>query len=89
MRPSYLKLAENGELARRVAVAWQHLTDCDLCARYCHVDRRQTIKGTVCRTGERAVVHSFGPHHGEEHPLRGTRGSGTVFFSWCNLRGVP
>jgi len=52
------------------------------------VNRRQTTKGAVCRTGERAVVHSFGPHHGEEGPLRGSRGSGTIFFSWCNLRCV-
>ena len=62
------------------------MRNCDLCARYCRVDRLQTIKGAVCRTGERAVVHSHGPHHGEEDPLRGWRGSGTIFFSWCNLR---
>jgi putative pyruvate formate lyase activating enzyme len=42
----------------------------------------------VCRTGARARVHSFGPHHGEEDPLRGRQGSGTIFFSWCNLRCV-
>jgi putative pyruvate formate lyase activating enzyme len=64
------------------------MEDCDLCARYCHINRLKTIKGAVCRTGERAVVHSFGAHHGEEDPLRGTRGSGTLFFSWCNLRCV-
>ncbi|MDJ0929071.1 MAG: radical SAM protein [Gammaproteobacteria bacterium] len=87
-RASYLTLAESGVLAERVARAWQHLEDCDLCARYCHVDRRQSIRGAVCRTGERAVVHSSGPHHGEENPLRGSRGSGTIFFSWCNLRCV-
>ncbi len=52
------------------------------------MNRRETIKGAVCRTGERAVVNSFGPHHGEEDPLRGTNGSGTIFFSWCNLRCV-
>jgi putative pyruvate formate lyase activating enzyme len=46
------------------------------------------MKGVVCRTGERAVVTSFAPHHGEEPPLRGRRGSGTIFFSWCNLRCV-
>ncbi len=40
----------------------------------------------MCRTGERAVVHSHGPHHGEEAPLSGWRGSGTIFFSWCSLR---
>lgn len=64
------------------------MEDCDLCARYCHVNRLVTIQGAVCRTGERAVVHSFGPHHGEEHVLRGWNGSGTIFFSWCNLRCV-
>jgi len=42
----------------------------------------------VCRTGERAVVASCGPHHGEEGCLSGWRGSGTIFFSWCNLRCV-
>jgi len=86
MKPSYLALAATGALARRAARARQHLKDCDLCARYCGVDRLQTIDGAVCRTGEAAVVHSFGPHHGEENPLRGWNGSGTIFFSWCNLR---
>ena len=86
--PVYLSLLRRGELSSRVEQANQHLEDCDLCARYCHMNRRETIKGAVCRTGERAVVNSFGPHHGEEGPLRGTNGSGTIFFSWCNLRCV-
>lgn len=84
--PSYLALLERGELAKREATAFQHLEGCDLCARYCHVNRLQTLKGAVCQTGERAVVHSYGSHHGEEGPLRGLNGSGTIFFSWCNLR---
>ena len=88
VRAAYLELAESGELAERVALAWQHLEDCDLCARYCHMNRLETIKGAVCRTDERAVVHSHGPHHGEEDVLRGGSGSGTIFFSWCNLRCV-
>ncbi|MEE9139803.1 MAG: radical SAM protein [Alphaproteobacteria bacterium] len=86
--PAYLALLRTGELGERAHLADKHLEDCDLCARYCHVNRRQTIRGAVCRTGERAVVHSFGPHHGEEDCLRGTRGSGTIFFSWCNLRCI-
>ena len=86
--PAYRTLLPSGELAQRVKRAYQHLEDCDLCARYCHMNRRQTIKGAVCRTGERAIVNSFGPHHGEENPLRGWRGSGTIFFSWCSLRCV-
>jgi len=52
------------------------------------VDRTQTIRGAVCRIGERAVVHAYNPHHGEEDPLRGSHGSGTIFFSGCNLRCV-
>ena len=85
---SYLRLRAEGELSRRAAAARAHLSCCDLCPRYCRVDRLRDIKGAVCRTGERARVHSFGPHHGEEDPLRGWNGSGTVFFSWCNLRCV-
>jgi putative pyruvate formate lyase activating enzyme len=86
--PAYVALSSTGELGRRVEAAYRRLEDCDLCARYCHVDRLRTIKGAACRTGERAVVNSFGPHHGEEDPLRGAHGSGTIFFSWCNLRCV-
>jgi putative pyruvate formate lyase activating enzyme len=84
--PAYLRLLGAGELAQRARDAYAHLEECDLCARYCRMNRRRTIRGAVCRTGERAVVSSFGPHHGEENPLRGTGGSGTIFFSWCNLR---
>ncbi|MGD8912674.1 MAG: radical SAM protein [Candidatus Thiodiazotropha sp.] len=86
--PAYLALFERGELRVRDDAAQVHLERCDLCAHYCNINRRQTIRGAVCRTGEQAVVHSFGPHHGEEVPLRGWRGSGTIFFSWCNLRCV-
>ena len=86
--PAYLALLRNGQLADRAEQAYQHLEDCDLCARYCHMNRKQTIKGAVCHTGEMAVVNSYGPHHGEENPLRGWNGSGTIFFSWCSLRCV-
>ena len=88
MEAAYLKLLESGDLQGRVSEAWRHLEDCDLCARYCHMNRLETIRGAVCRTGEHAIVHSHGPHHGEEDPLRGWNGSGTIFFSWCNLRCV-
>jgi putative pyruvate formate lyase activating enzyme len=86
--PAYLRLMRSGELAERARTARAHLENCDLCARYCRVDRLGSTRGAVCRTGERAVVHSAGPHFGEEDPLRGSRGSGTIFFSWCNLRCV-
>ena len=86
--PSYVALSRSGELAKRARDARHHLEDCDLCARYCHVNRLESTRGAVCRTGEHAVVSSFGPHHGEEDCLRGRNGSGTIFFSWCNLRCV-
>ena len=82
--PAYLKLLESGELKRRVQEAYQRLEACDICARECGVNRRQTTG--ACRTGERAVVCSCHPHFGEEAPLVGRRGSGTIFFSWCNLQ---
>jgi putative pyruvate formate lyase activating enzyme len=86
--PSYLALLRSGELAERVRQAYRHLEACDQCGRRCGVNRRASVKGAVCRTGERAMVASYGPHHGEEDVLRGWRGSGTIFFTWCNLRCV-
>lgn len=82
--PAYLARLREGELERRVEIARQHEHACDLCARYCGVDRAEKLGG--CRTGVRARVSSYGPHYGEEDPLRGWRGSGTIFFAWCNLR---
>ncbi len=61
------------------------LADCALCPRACHADRLHG-SGKVCHTGRDAVVSSAFAHFGEEGCLRGTRGSGTIFFSWCNLR---
>lgn len=84
-RPGYLELLESGELRRRVAEAYAHLSICDVCAWECPVDRRAGKIG-VCRTGMQAKVSSYGPHLGEEDPLRGWRGSGTIFFTRCNLR---
>ncbi len=82
--PAYRQLARRGELRRRVEQAYTRLTACDLCAWNCRVDRR-TAKG-VCRTGTLAVVSIYGAHHGEENPLRGTLGSGMIFFAGCNLK---
>jgi len=83
--PPYLALHRSGELRRRVAEAYERLRECDLCARECRVDRRRGEVGS-CNTGERAVVCSYHAHFGEEDPLVGTHGSGTIFFSWCNLK---
>ena len=84
--PNYVRLWRSGELAERARAADRHMLACDLCARYCRVNRKKSAQGAVCRTGAQAVVYSFGPHHGEEDCLRGWNGSGTIFFSWCNLR---
>ena len=83
--PAYQHLLQNGELVRRVAEAYQHLSICDVCAWECPVDRNAGQVG-VCRTGNHAKISSFGAHLGEENPLRGWRGSGTIFFTRCNLR---
>lgn len=83
---AYMRLHRTGELEQRAASAREHELACDLCARECGVDRTQ--KEGTCHTGQEAWVASFGPHHGEEYPLRGWRGSGTIFFSYCNLRCV-
>lgn len=72
----------------RVHRAREHLQRCDLCPRGCHVNRLLTTRGAACRTGERAKIYSAGPHHGEERPLSGWNGSGTIFLSWCSLTCV-
>ncbi len=81
--PAYLPLLRSGELRNRVQLAYDRLHACDFCGRKCGVDRYEELG--ACRTGVRALVSSFGPHFGEEDPLRGVRGSGTIFFAWCNL----
>jgi len=86
VEPAYLHLLRSGELKQRVRQAHAHLEACDICPRQCGVNRKESAKGAVCRTGERAVVSSYNPHFGEEAPLVGMGGSGTIFFSWCNLR---
>jgi len=86
-QPAYLKLWESGELSRRVALGLNKLADCTLCPRNCHVNRIED-ESKVCKTGRHASVSSYFAHFGEEHCLRGSRGSGTIFFSFCNLRCV-
>jgi putative pyruvate formate lyase activating enzyme len=85
--PAYLALPP-GELERRAAEAWELLGPrCVVCPRGCKVDRRADEPG-LCAIGRHAVVASHFPHFGEEDCLRGRRGSGTIFFSGCNLRCV-
>jgi len=81
---SYLGLFRSGELVRRRDIALGMMFDCRVCPRKCGVDRSKDAKG-YCRIGRNAVVSSCGPHFGEENPLVGRNGSGTIFFSGCNL----
>ncbi|MBZ5647992.1 MAG: radical SAM protein [Acidobacteriia bacterium] len=84
---AYVGLWRSGELRKRAETALAQLAECRLCPRQCAIDRR-TQPGTVCRTARHAVVSSHFAHSGEEDCLRGTRGSGTIFFTHCNLRCV-
>ncbi len=86
--PTYLKLLGSGELEERVHVAFEHMRCCHLCPNRCGVNRFETCRGAACGTSEQAIINSHGPHLGEEDPLRGSNGSGTIFFSRCNLRCI-
>lgn len=83
-RASYRKLHDGGRLEQRALAAVRLLRDCRLCPRACGVNRLEGELG-FCRTGRLARAASFGPHFGEEAPLVGSHGSGTIFFSSCNL----
>ncbi|MDW7759987.1 MAG: radical SAM protein [Acidobacteriota bacterium] len=85
--PSYLKLHADGTLARRAEELRAHYSECSLCPRDCRVDR---TKGEIgkCRASAKVRVSSAFPHFGEEPPLVGTKGSGTIFLSHCGLRCV-
>jgi putative pyruvate formate lyase activating enzyme len=86
--PSYLALHASGELHDRARRALALLEDrCRVCPRLCKVDRLRDQPG-LCRVGRHAVVASHFAHFGEEDCLRGVRGSGTIFFSGCNLRCI-
>jgi putative pyruvate formate lyase activating enzyme len=85
LRPSYLDLHERGILVERAAEAGERMKSCRLCPRECTVNRQEDEKG-FCRTGRDSAVSSYSPHFGEEDPLVGTGGSGTIFFTHCNLR---
>ncbi len=85
-QPAYLRLGVE-EIERRAAEAVAALASCQVCPRNCRVDRLHD-RTAVCRSGRYALVGSSFPHFGEEDCLRGWNGSGTIFFSWCNLRCV-
>lgn len=84
MQPAYLNAYSENILQQRAQTALQRLECCELCPRRCRVNRLKDEKG-FCKTGRHAVVSSYSPHFGEESVLVGRYGSGTVFFTNCNL----
>lgn len=84
MAPSYLKLFREGELSGRMEKAIALMASCSLCPRECEVNRLEGELG-YCETGRKARISSYNAHFGEESPLVGRYGSGTIFVSSCNL----
>lgn len=82
--PCYIRLHRDGTLAARTQAALDILKRCRLCPRACGVDRTHGQRG-FCATGRLSGVASYGAHFGEEAPLVGRHGSGTIFFTGCNL----
>lgn len=85
--PSYLKLFDSGALKERVRKLKAYYENCTLCPRDCRVDRTKAQVGKCQATATVRVSSAF-PHFGEERPLVGRKGSGTIFFSHCGLRCV-
>ena len=83
--PPFRSVLTDCELRARASALTHMLEDCMLCPHACHVDRHSGKHG-VCRMTDQVLISSAGPHYGEETPLVGSRGSGTIFFSSCNLK---
>lgn len=84
-QPGYIHLSGSGELEERARRAHELLRDCVVCPQQCRVNRIEDEQG-FCRTGLLPTVSSYSPHFGEEPPLVGRNGSGTIFFAGCNMR---
>ena len=83
-KPNYVKVHRNGELKRKGEAMWELLGNCRLCPRKCGVNRLAGETG-FCKATSKLKVASYSPHFGEERPLVGVGGSGTIFLSHCNL----
>ncbi|MEA2021272.1 MAG: radical SAM protein [Candidatus Caldatribacteriota bacterium] len=84
--PRYLNIKEE-EFDRRIEKAYKLLSSCEVCPHKCRVNRLKGEQG-ICRSGEEVIVSSYNAHFGEEPPLVGNFGSGTIFFTNCNLKCV-
>ena len=87
MIPAYLSAYENGKLDNAIDIACKLLEHCSICPRKCKINRLKDALG-FCKTGLQAQVYSYLAHHGEEPPISGSKGSGTIFFSRCNMACV-
>lgn len=85
--PSYLKDFYNSTLSKKIEESYKLLENCQICPRKCRVNRLNNEKG-FCRVGLNPKVCSYMPHRGEEPAISGNRGSGTIFFSYCNLKCI-
>lgn len=85
--PGYLKLYRSGELKRRGEELWKSLAHCELCPRMCGVNKLKGERG-FCEANAQLEISSYHPHFGEEKPLVGQGGSGTIFLTNCGLRCV-
>jgi len=89
LRASVVKkvyMVSQAELEQRIEAAYKMLESCRVCPRECGVNRLKDEKLGFCRSGLNPVIASVSPHHGEEPPISGTKGSGTIFFANCNMR---
>lgn len=84
--PRYLNIKEE-EFDRRIEKAYKLLSPCEVCPRKCRVNRLEGEKG-FCHSSEEVIISSYNTHFGEEPPLVGNFGSGTIFFTNCNLKCV-
>jgi putative pyruvate formate lyase activating enzyme len=84
MQPSYVDLYNSGRLSRCADELYERLLQCSLCPHRCRVNRVEGEMGR-CKSGIMPVVSSCSAHYGEEAPLVGRCGSGTIFFTHCNL----
>ena len=85
--PAYARLEDEGTFAQRIEEAYSIFEQCVLCPRQCGVNRLKGEKG-FCQAPTKLVIYTAQPHYGEEVSLVGNKGSGTIFFSNCNLRCI-
>lgn len=87
MTPFYIQSYQSGKLDKAIETAYRLLESCSICPRKCKINRLKDQRG-FCKTGLNAEVYSYLSHHGEEPPISGEKGSGTIFFAHCNMACV-